>query len=143
MRWGSRRVRHVPNQARPTGDHPFVSTLGAQPVDLFRVRVEAYLQLTGTRLPLWFPPAWRSDINGDASLYGCGIGDDLTELFDLEFELREPSVQEVFTKPMSDVDDPHRRFPWGSGKVERPYYGSQLFVNKFGGYGASTVDPTF
>jgi len=62
-------------------------------------------------------------------------------IFFLEFELREPSVQEVFTKPMSDVDDPHRRFPWGSGKIERPYYGGQLFVNKFGDYGASTVDP--
>ena len=58
------------------------------------------------------------------------------------FESREPSVQEVFTKPMSDADDPHRRFPWGSGKVERLYYGSQLFVNKFRGYGVSTVDPT-
>jgi len=110
-------------------------------VYLFCVRVEDYLQLTDTRLPLWLPPASRSDINGDTS-FDCGrIGDDLSKLFDLEFELREPSVQEVFTKPMSDIDDPHRRFPWSSGKVEQPYYGSQLFVNKFGGYGASTVDP--
>jgi hypothetical protein len=41
------------------------------------------------------------------------IGDDLPKLFDLEFELREPSVQEVFTEPVPDVDDPHGRFPWG------------------------------
>jgi len=76
-------------------------------VDLFCVEVEAYLQLTGTRLPLWLSPASRSDINGDASLYGCGIGDDLTEFFDLESELWYPSVNEVFTKPVPHVDDPH------------------------------------
>jgi hypothetical protein len=112
-------------------------------VYLFCARVEDYLQLTDTRLPLWLPPASMSDINGRTRFDCDRIGDDLTTLFDLGFELREPSVQEVFTKPMSDVDDPHGRFFWGPGKVERPYYGSRLFVNKFIGCGASTVDPTF
>ena len=72
---------------------------------LFCVRVEDYLQLTGARLPLWLPPASRSDINGDTSI-DCGcIGNDLTELFDLESELGKSSVQEVFTEPVPDVDD--------------------------------------
>jgi hypothetical protein len=80
-------------------------------MDLIGIRVEADVQLSGTRLPTWLPPASRLYINGDASLYGCGISDDLTELFDLEPELRESSVHEVFIKPVSNVDDPHRGFP--------------------------------
>ena len=54
------------------------------------------------------------DINGDTSLYGCGIGDDLTKLFDLKSELGKPRASEGFIKPVSDVDDPHRG-PLGVG----------------------------
>jgi hypothetical protein len=86
-------------------------TLGAQPVDLFCVRVEDYLQLTGTRLPLWLPPASRSDINGDTS-FDCGcIGDDLTKFLDFEFELGKPRASEAFIKPVPDIDYPHGHAP--------------------------------
>jgi hypothetical protein len=81
------KIPKCPNQPVPTGHHPLITTRWTQPVNLFCVRVEAYLQLTGTRFPLWLPPALRSDIKRDVSLYGCGICDDLTELFDLESEL--------------------------------------------------------
>jgi hypothetical protein len=57
--------------------------------------------------------------------------------------LRQSSVHEVFVKPVPDVDNPHGRFPLGSGKVERHYYGSQLFVNKFGGYSGLSRVPSF
>jgi hypothetical protein len=87
-------------------------------VDLLGGWIEAYPQLPRTRLSLWFPPASKSDINGDANLYGCGIGDDLTKLLNLEFELGKSRTSKAFIEPMSDVDDPHGRFPWGSGKVE-------------------------
>jgi hypothetical protein len=76
-------------------------------VDLLGVSIEAYLQLTGTRLPLWLSPASKSDINGDAILYGCGIGDDLTKLLILEFELGKSRASKAFIEPVSDIDDPH------------------------------------
>jgi hypothetical protein len=65
-------------------------------VYLFCVRVEDYLQLTDTRLPLWLPPASRSDINRDAYHYSCGMGDDLTKLLNLEFELGKSRASKAF-----------------------------------------------
>jgi hypothetical protein len=101
-------IRHIPDQPLPTGDHSLIPTFRAQPVDLIGIRVEADVQLTGTRLPTWLPPASRLHINGDASLYGCGISDDLTKLLDLGFELGKPRTSKAFIEPVWDVDDPHK-----------------------------------
>jgi hypothetical protein len=93
-------------------------------------------------LPFGSSPSFRLKINHNASLDCSCIGYDLPELLDLKSELRQSSVHEIFIEPMSDIDDPHRGCPWGSGKVERPYYGSQLFVNKFGRYTGSSRVPS-
>jgi hypothetical protein len=64
--------------------------------------------LTFAGFPLGSSPAYRFDINGDASNICCGIGDNLSKLLESDLESGSYIAGKKFVKPILNVDDPHR-----------------------------------
>jgi hypothetical protein len=105
-------VRHIPNQPLPTGNHPIITAHWTHPVNVIGVRDYVDIQLSLASMPFGSSPACGSDINGDTSIYGCGINYDLGKLVDFESESGDSWTGEGFIKQVTDVDDPHRNCSW-------------------------------